>query len=306
MRSNWLENVENAITFESKDIVIITADLGYGVFEKFEKNFPKNFINCGVSEQNMVGIAAGLALRGKKVFCYSIGNFPTLRCLEQIRNDVCYHNLDVCVVTVGAGFGYGQLGMSHHATEDLSIMRCIPNLSCYMPYDTQSTAMITKRIISLQKPSYLRLERSCVDEVSSTELQSFENPVLLGKGGCKTLILSCGGITEEAVRLQQKLSAAGTKTNLMIIQSFEDCNFKDVLTAFAQSKRIISIEENVVAGGLGAWASELITRNGINVRMFTFGLNDSFTSLVGDQRYLRKECGIDAETLFAELMIEIR
>ena len=92
----------------------------------------------------------------------------------------------------------------------------------------------------------------------------------------------------------------------MIIQSFEDCNFKDVLSAFAQSERIVSIEENVVAGGLGAWASELITRNGINVRMFTYGLNDTFTSLVGDQRYLRKQCRIDSETLFAELMVEIR
>lgn len=306
MRINWLENVENAITFERRDIVIITADLGFGVFENFERKFPKNFINCGVSEQNMIGIAAGLALRGKKVFCYSIGNFPTLRCLEQIRNDVCYHNLDVCIVTVGAGFGYGQLGMSHHATEDLSIMRCIPNLSCYIPHDSQSTEMITKRIISLQKPSYLRLERSSVDGAPLTDLQSFENPILLGKGPCETLILSCGGITEEAVKLRHKLNAVGMKTNLMVIQSFEDCNIKDVLSAFAQSERIVSIEENVVVGGLGAWASELITRNGIKVRMFTYGLNDTFTSLVGDQRYLRKECGIDSETVFADLIMEIR
>ena len=113
---------------EFGNIILITGDLGFGVLNEFIEKYPNNFINAGVAEQNMTGIAAGLALEGKKVFTYSIANFPTLRCLEQIRNDVCYHNLDVNIISIGGGFSYGPLGMTHHATEDIAVMRTLPNL----------------------------------------------------------------------------------------------------------------------------------------------------------------------------------
>ena len=118
---------------ENSDIILITGDLGFGVLDNFAECFPDQYLNIGVAEQNMTGVATGLALEGYKVFTYSIANFTTLRCLEQIRNDACYHDANVNVVSIGGGFGYGSLGMSHHATEDLSIMRAIPGLDVIAP-----------------------------------------------------------------------------------------------------------------------------------------------------------------------------
>ena len=115
------------------DVMLLTGDLGFGVFEEFEEKHPSQYLNVGVAEQNMIGIATGLALEGKKIFVYSIGNFPTLRCLEQIRNDACYHMLNINIIASGGGFSYGGLGMSHHATEDLSIMRALPDMSVVAP-----------------------------------------------------------------------------------------------------------------------------------------------------------------------------
>ena len=122
MRDLFIKTLSE-LSEENSDIILITGDLGFGVLDDFRKRFPDNFINAGVAEQNMTGIATGLALEGKKVFTYSIGNFPTLRCLEQIRNDACYHNANVKIVSIGGGFSYGALGISHHATEDLAILR---------------------------------------------------------------------------------------------------------------------------------------------------------------------------------------
>ena len=132
MREIFIEELYIAAR-KNKRIMLVVNDLGYSVIEKFAKDLPRQFINAGVAEQNMIGLAAGLALGGKRVFVYSIGNFPTLRCLEQIRNDICYHDLNVTITSIGGGFSYGQLGMSHHATEDLSIMRALPNMTVVAP-----------------------------------------------------------------------------------------------------------------------------------------------------------------------------
>lgn len=302
MRNIWLKKVKNCIESGNNEILIISADLGFGVFEDFEKKFPNNFVNCGVSEQNMIGLAAGMALRGKKVFCYSIGNFPTLRCLEQIRNDVCYHQLDVCIVTVGAGFGYGQLGMSHHATEDLSIMRCMPNINCYIPYDDQNASVITEKILTFKGPSYLRLERISSKKIGKIEENpQFENPKLITERAGNTIIISCGGITEEAIKLRELLSKTGEEASVFAIQSFEDVNHSDMLKVLSKVDTVISIEENILSGGLGSWLSEIICAYGLGVKLRAFGLEGNFTSIVGDQKYLRKHCGIDANTIFEKL-----
>ena len=142
-----------------KDIELITGDLGFGVLKPFFEQFPDQFTNAGIAEQNMTSVAAGMALEGKTVFTYSIGNFPTLRCLEQIRNDCAYHNANVKIVCVGGGFVYGSLGMSHHATEDISVMRSIPNVAVFCPSDALEAAAVTKAIAKYPGTCYLRLGR---------------------------------------------------------------------------------------------------------------------------------------------------
>ena len=145
MRNAFLNSLI-CIAEKDKDLILLTGDLGFGLFDDFESRFPGQFFNVGIAEQNMTGIAAGLALEGKKVFTYSLANFPTLRCLEQIRNDVCYHNLNVNIVTSGGGFSYGQLGMSHHATEDISIMRALPNVTVVVPSNAWEASHATKEL----------------------------------------------------------------------------------------------------------------------------------------------------------------
>ena len=146
MRDHFIKTLSSAVEI-NPNIILITGDLGFGVLDNFKKQFPNNFINAGVAEQNMTGIAAGMALEGKIVFTYSIANFPTLRCLEQIRNDVCYHNLNVNIVSIGGGFSYGPLGISHHATEDLAIFRSLPDITVVSPSGLWETAEATKALI---------------------------------------------------------------------------------------------------------------------------------------------------------------
>jgi transketolase len=154
--------IADLISLATKDdrICLLTGDLGFGVVEKFAEKFPDRFWNCGVAEQSMLSIAAGLAKSGMRPFVYSIANFPTFRCLEQIRNDVCYHDLPVTVVSVGGGLGYGTLGYTHHGIEDIAALRALPNISIYSPADPIETSEVLTQIHNLGKPAYLRLGKN--------------------------------------------------------------------------------------------------------------------------------------------------
>src|SRR5438477_2359167 len=146
MRDQFVKTL-TALAETNSLIMLVTGDLGFGVLTGFKERFPRQYLNVGVAEQNLTGLATGLALEGRVVFTYSIGNFPTLRCLEQIRNDVCYHNVDVKVVSIGAGFSYGPLGISHHATEDISILRALPNMTVVSPCDLWEVAEATRALV---------------------------------------------------------------------------------------------------------------------------------------------------------------
>ncbi len=181
----------------NKDVELITADLGFGVLKPFFEQFPNQFTNAGIAEQNMTSVAAGMALEGKTVFTYSIGNFPTLRCLEQIRNDCAYHNANVKIVCVGGGFVYGSLGMSHHATEDISVMRSIPNVAVFCPGDALEAAAVTKAIAKYPGTCYLRLGRGGEKPIHKV-LEDYEiGKAIPVKDGRYVAILTTGAIYEE-------------------------------------------------------------------------------------------------------------
>ena len=156
----WWGSSKYALAERDSRLMLVTGDLGFGVLNRFIERFPRQFLNVGVAEQNMTGIAAGLALEGRTVFTYSIGNFPTLRCLEQLRNDAAYHGANVKVVAVGGGFSYGSLGFSHHATEDLAILRALPNVTVVAPGDDWETQEATTAIWEQPGTCYIRLDRA--------------------------------------------------------------------------------------------------------------------------------------------------
>ncbi|MAV61406.1 MAG: transketolase [Gammaproteobacteria bacterium] len=297
MRDAFIESLSK-IAENDKDIFLITGDLGFGVLDNFSEKFPSQFLNVGVAEQNMTGIAVGLALSGYKVFTYSIANFTTLRCLEQIRNDACYHNANVNVVSIGGGFGYGALGMSHHATEDLSIMRSLPNIEVIAPGDDFETKEATKYVTNSNKPSYLRLERA-----SHIYENDLENSFAYGKirqirEGNDIAVFCSGGVTKVAMNAAKTLSKQNISLSIYSVHSLKAIDVNAVAKVFEKYSGVVTLEENNLIGGLGSAISEICLDNRIYPKSFKrMGLKDIYSSVVGSQEYLRDFYNLGEEDL---------
>ena len=276
-------------------IVILDGDLGFGVLDGFTEKYPSRSINPGISEQNMMGMAAGLALCGKTPYVYSIGNFPGMRCIEQIRNDVCYHNLNVNILAVGGGFPYGQLGMSHHATEDLAVMRALPNMRVYAPADAEDVVKVVEEVNTIQGPCYIRLGRGR-EPVFETVGKRRADVNLIRKGE-DVAIVTIGPILNEAVAAAEKLAEEGidcTVISLVCLKPFPSERFFELL---GEHSAIVTVEEHNVVGGLGSTVADEMVARGCCRRLIKMGLKDCYTSVVGDQAYLRKFYGISAEDI---------
>lgn len=278
---------------KNPNVLLVTGDLGFGVLNEFRAQVPNQFINAGVAEQNMTGIATGLALNGKIVFTYSIGNFPTLRCLEQIRNDAAYHDANVKVVSVGGGFTYGSLGMSHHATEDLSIMRALP-ITVVAPGDDYEAEQAAAAIIRQPGTCYVRVERA--GAAPSPEGGEFE----IGKArqirqGTDLTLIACGGILVEAIEAAKQLSENGIQSRVLSMHTLRPLDEDSILRAAIETGGIITLEENTIKGGLGGAVAETCLANGVIPGFFRMvGLRGGFASQVGSQSYLKHAYGMDA------------
>jgi transketolase len=293
---------------EDERIMLVVGDLGFGVVTEFMKHLPNQFVNAGVAEQNMTGMAAGMALCGKKAFTYSIANFPTLRCLEQIRNDICYHDADVKVVSVGGGMAYGSLGISHHATEDLAILRALPNITVVAPGDPVEARLATQALVQHDGPAYLRLGRNGED-ILHAEDPPFQlgKAILLRQGGDITLIAT-GSLLQEALRAADTLDGLGLNACVLSMHTIKPLDKDAVLAAATDTDAIFTIEEHSIIGGLGGAVAETLLEADIRPRYFRrIGLQGEFSSIVGDQDYLRTQFGLDAvgivDTVKAQLKI---
>jgi transketolase len=276
-------------------IVLITGDLGFGVLTKFAETLPTQFVNAGVAEQNMTALACGLAMSGRKVFTYSIANFATLRCLEQIRNDICYHGADVTVISVGGGFSYGQLGMSHFATEDLAILRAIPGMRVVAPTGEWEAREATKALIAHGGPAYLRVDKSLAQTgPGPDEAFAFGKARIVREGNDISLI-GTGGIVAEALAAAEILSGEDIEARVIAVHSIKPLDSDTILAAVRETRGLVTVEEHVAAGGLGSAVAELLADTGCWPRaMSRVALPDRFPTVVGDQFYLRQEFGLDA------------
>lgn len=298
MRNAFIEEL-TALAEADPSVFLITGDLGFGVLMDFERDFPNQFLNAGVAEQNMTTLAAGLAMEGRNAFTYSIGNFPTLRCLEQIRNDVCYHDLPVTFVSVGGGFSYGALGMSHHATEDIAIMRALPNVMVLTPGSRWETRQLMSHVVAHKGPVYLRLERS------GDEVPQGEGPFEFGKGrvvrqGNDITLVSAGGILTECLAAAELLAADGIEARVVSIHSVKPLDTEIIRQAANDTGGIITVEEHSVIGGLGGAVAEVcLDTDWRPARFARIGLNDVYSSVVGSQDYLRRYYGMDAQAIAA-------
>lgn len=278
-------------------IVLITGDLGFGVLNEFRERCADQFINAGVAEQNMSAMAAGLAIEGFVVFTYSIGNFPTLRCLEQLRNDICYHDVNVNVLAVGGGFSYGPLGMSHHATEDLSIMRSLPNMQVIAPSDPWQAAQAVDAIVAHSGPSYLRIDKSSAGlEIPAKSEFQIGKARVLSRGSDVTLV-GVGGLLAECLKAADALDHNGVSTGVIEMATVKPVDRCAILDAAMRSPLIVTVEENSVVGGLGGAVAEILAENGCRSRLLRIGLQDTYSSVVGSQEYLRNYYHMDAPAI---------
>ncbi len=303
MRDTFVKTLVE-IAKKNKNIELITGDLGFGVLKPFWEVLPDQFINAGIAEQNMTSMAAGMALEGKIVFTYSIGNFPTMRCLEQIRNDCAYHNANVKIVCIGGGFVYGSLGMSHHATEDISIMRSLPNVAVFAPGDLTEAECITKAIVDYPGTCYLRLGRGGEKRIHSN-LPDFEiGKAILVQKGARIAIFSTGGIFDEVKHASDVLSANGITPTLYTFPTVKPIDV-DVIAKCAQEYDfIVTCEEHNVVGGFGSAVAEVMSESINKARLIKIGIPDNYCSYVGDQKYLRSMFNLDGDSI-AKRILEV-
>ena len=280
-------------------IVLITGDLGFGVLDEFEKRFPRQFLNVGVAEQNMTAVATGMALDGYIVFTYSIGNFPTLRCLEQLRNDAFYHGANVKVVSVGGGFSYGQLGMSHHATEDLSILRALPGCTICAPGSQYETACLVDAVVAQRGPAYLRLERGSAEFADGPDIRCELGKARMLRDGNACTIIATGGVVSEVIAAAVLLESQRMPCRVLSMHTLKPLDAAAITNAAAETGGICTVEENSVFGGLGGAVAEVCLESSVRPQRFLrLGIKDCYTSVVGDQDYLRKTTGIDRQSIF--------
>lgn len=278
-------------------VTLITGDLGFGVLNDFSTRFPNQFINAGVAEQNMTAIACGMALEGHKVYTYSIANFTTLRCLEQIRNDVCYHNADVTAVSIGGGFSYGQLGMSHFATEDIAILRALPNMRVVAPTDPWETAELTKQMAAIPGPKYLRLDKGMAGQPDQTADVKFGKIRTVSPGSDITIIAT-GAILSEAMVAADMLKQDRITSRVLAVHSVKPLDTPMVLKAATETGGIITLEEHNIVGGLGSAVAECCLEASKIPPIFRrIGLRDIYPSVVGDQDFLRSAYNMDAKAV---------
>ena len=301
MRNTFVKTLIECAEIDN-DICLVTGDLGFGVLTPFAEKYPDRFINAGIAEQNMTGVAAGMALEGKKVLTYSIANFPTLRCLEQIRNDCAYHKANVKVVCVGGGMAYGAQGITHHATEDIAIMRAIPDILVFAPGDLKEAEEVTKAMLEYNGPCYLRLGRGGEKQIHDS-IEHFE----IGKAieiteGEDIAIFSAGAILDEAVQTRKNLELLGISVAQYSFPTIKPIDRKAIRNVAKNVKIIVTIEEHNIIGGLGSAVAEVMAEEERVAKLVRIGLNDEYTTIVGNHNYLREQYGMSANRITERIL----
>jgi transketolase len=276
---------------------LLTGDLGFSVLEGFATRFPGRFVNVGVAEQNMIGVAAGLCLSGKVVFVYSIANFPVLRCLEQIRNDVCYHDLNVRVVSIGGGFGYGAQGYTHHGTEDLAVMRALPGMTVVAPADSVEARLVAAALGSLDGPCYVRLQKGSEAPVHDREPDFALGRAICVRDGDDVTLVSTGGMLATALSTATLLAEVGIATRVLSMHTLRPVDAVALGRAARGTRLLATLEEHSLTGGLYSAVVETLGPEACPV--IGFGLPERPLTCGGSSAFLLDLAGLSPATISA-------
>lgn len=298
MRTAFLETLFELAKADPR-IVFLTGDLGFSVVEPFQRELPAQFVNAGVAEQNMTAIAAGMALSGKIAFTYSIANFPTLRCLEHIRNDVCYHEANVKVVAVGGGFAYGALGASHHALEELGVMRMMPGMVVVAPADPIEARAATRAIVAHPGPCYIRLGKAGEPNVHPGPIDFRLGRAIRLREGADLTLISTGSMLKTAMDAAATLAGKGVEARVVSLHTLKPLDEEEIVAAARETGGILTLEQHSVLGGLGGAVAEVLAEAPLERRVpfRRIGVPSAFSPRVGSQQYLEAQNGLDEPSI---------
>ena len=273
-----------------KDIVLITPDMGFSVLEPFFEEFPERSFNAGIAEQNAVSIAAGLALMGKKPYVYTIIPFLVERAFEQVKLDVAYMNTNVKLVGIGAGFTYGSAGATHHATEDISLMRSLPNMTVCCPGDNNEAEQIIRQSALNSKPMYIRIGRHNRGIFNNDKLEIGKATVI--EKGEDIAIISTSNMLPDAAYYCNQLKEQGRKPYLISMHTIKPLDSSIINQLIEKGVEIQTMEEHSIIGGLGSAVAEIIAESGTGIKFKRIGVPDKFSHYIGNQKYIKKQFGL--------------
>ena len=305
---NRFANKLTSIAKANDSVVLLSGDIGNRLFDHFKQEFSNRFYNCGVAEQNMAGVAAGLAMQGFLPVIYTIAPFCTARCLEQIKIDIAYHNLPVTIVAVGAGFSYASLGPSHHSCDDIAFLRAIPNIRILAPADPEELSATLDHVFTDPCPTYMRIGKKGEPILHKDQLLPSQISTLIklaeGKDIC---LLSSGTIAGEVLKAKEILSKRGLRASVYSMPQIKPINEEAIFKILGAYKFVAAVEEHSKIGGMTSAISDLIVDKRItNFNFFRFGTEDEFFERSGDQQFARDAMGISAEKIAKRILRELK
>jgi transketolase len=288
---------------EDDRVVMLSGDIGNRLFDAFKDKHQNRFFNCGVAEANMTGLAAGLAMNGLRPVTYTITPFVTTRCLEQIRTDICYHELPVTIVAVGAGLAYAGLGPSHHACEDIAFLRTLPNMVVICPGDAWEVRAALRAVMKQDKPVYIRMGKKGEPKVHQGPVEKFAIgkaiPVVEGSEIC---LLSTGNMLPEAIEAGRLLEKVGKSVRVVSFHTVKPLDADCLTEALGRFELVVTVEEHSVIGGFGSAVVEWAVDNGVDTRkVLRIGTPDKFFKESGEQEHARKQLGLSADQIAARI-----
>lgn len=296
MRTSFINTLHELAKTDEK-IFLLTADVGFSVLERFIKEFPDRYLNVGVAEANLIGVAAGLALSNKIVYAYTMTHFLTLRCFEQIRLDLCYQNANVKLVGSGGGLTYGAAGATHHSLEDISIMRSLPNMCVICPGDPVETKYAIKAALKREGPVYIRVGKDG-SAVHKDNINFQIGKGIILKKGLDLNILATGNMLETAKLVSERLANDGIDASVISIHTVKPLDIDLIEELAYNAKPIFTIEEHSIIGGLGSAVSEVLAELDCKVPFKRIGLPDEYSHIVGSQNFQRIKFGIDPDNIY--------
>jgi transketolase len=291
------------VAAEDERIVLLSGDMGNRLFDDFKERFPKRFLNCGVAEANMTSIAAGMALCGLRPITYTITPFATTRCLEQIRVDVCYQNVQVIIVGVGAGLSYASLNATHQSCEDVAFMRMLPNMTVICPGDAWEVRQALRAALRHEGSVYIRLGKKGEPVVHQRATEFLIGKGITVRSGTDVCLLSTGNMLPIAVQASEELGRSGVSAQVVSFHTVKPLDESLLSEVFAQFTVVFTIEEHSVLGGLGGSIAEwLADRPPQKARLYRMGTADAFLYKAGEQDYAREYFGLTPENIAAKVL----